>query len=50
MEENQQQNPWIVRLKKIWPTIYRILNTVFYFILSVIKNIVNGIISQLKGM
>lgn len=50
MQENAQQSRVVIFLKKIWPAIYRIINSTLYFILSIIKNIFNGIISQIKGM
>ena len=34
---------------KIWPTIYRAINLLIYFILSLIKNIVSIAINQIKG-
>lgn len=37
-------------LIKIWPTIYRIINTVFYFLITTIKNIVLYAIKQIKGI
>jgi len=33
----------------IWPTIYRIINTILYFILSLIKSIISIAINQIKG-
>jgi len=48
--QNGQPSPIVAFFKKIWPTVHRIVNSVFYFIMSVIKSIINGIISQIKGM
>ena len=46
---NIQPNPFVSFMKKIWPVVYRIINSVFYFILSVIKSIFRGIMEQMKG-
>ncbi len=35
-------------LKKIWPTTYRIINTSFYFIISVIRGIISIAFKQIK--
>lgn len=45
----QPPNPIVVILKKIWPTIYRIVNGFFYFILNFIKTVVRLAIEQVKG-
>lgn len=50
MEENRRESPVITILKKAWPTIYRLINGAVYFIIMIIKSVVKGIISQLKGM
>ena len=50
MQDNLQGNPVINFLKKIWPYIYRIINGIFYFIFSIIKNGVKSGIDQIKGM
>ena len=34
---------------KIWPTIYRIINSFIYFLISLIKAIVSIAIKQIKG-
>ncbi len=49
MEENIQQSKFIIIMKKIWPTVYRWINASFYFILNLIRNIIKGIIEQVKG-
>jgi hypothetical protein len=33
----------------IWPTVYRIINSTFYFLIRFIKSSVRLMISQLKG-
>ncbi len=38
-----------VILKKIWPTINRVLNAIFYFLFTVIRSTIKGIIDQVKG-
>lgn len=35
-------------LLKIWPYFYRIINTFFYFILSVFKSMVSIAVKQIK--
>lgn len=44
-EENKFKNIAIL----IWPTIYRIINTILYFFLSLIKSIIKIAIEQIKG-
>ncbi len=44
-----ENNKVIYFLKKIWPTIYKVVNTTFYFILTLIKAIVKGMIDQIKN-
>lgn len=36
-------------LKSIWPTIYRIINSILFFVISVIKGMVKIAVRQLKG-
>lgn len=43
------QNKLKTFLINIWPAIYRIINTVFYFVISLIKGIVALAIKQIKG-
>ncbi|MDO8639816.1 MAG: hypothetical protein Q7R53_02725 [bacterium] len=45
MEENKLK----YLLIKIWPTIYRLINSLIYFIISLIKSIVSYSIKQIKG-
>jgi hypothetical protein len=49
MEENLQQSPVIVFLKKIWPFVYRVINGVIYFIFSVIRSMFRMAIEMIKG-
>lgn len=49
MEENVQQSPFIVLLKKIWPFIYRVINRVVYFIIMLIRNFFRDAIRSIKG-
>jgi hypothetical protein len=49
MKENTQESEFIRLLKKIWPFINRVVNTSFYFIMSLIKGIAKGISDQIKG-
>lgn len=39
----------MIILKKIWPTIYRVINGSLYFLLNLIKSIVKMSIEQIKG-
>jgi len=45
----EEENKFKTILIKIWPTIYRIINSFIYFILSLIKRIVSIAINQIKG-
>ena len=45
----EEENKFKTIAIKIWPTIYRIINSFIYFILSLIKTIVSIAINQLKG-
>lgn len=36
-------------LVQVWPTIYRIINNTFYFIISVIKSIFKLAMDEIKG-
>jgi hypothetical protein len=49
MQENVQQSPVLVLLKKIWPFINKILNAVFYFLISLIKSFFKNAITMIKG-
>lgn len=49
MEENLQQPQWKIILKKVWPTIYRVINSVFYFLINVIKNFFKVAMDEFKG-
>jgi len=49
MEENKQQSPFIVLLKKIWPFIYRVINTVIFFLLSLIRGFFRMAFQMIKG-
>lgn len=46
MEENAPKKFLI----QIWPTVYRIINGIFYFLLSLIKQTVNLAIKQIKDI
>lgn len=47
--EPTQPNPIMMVLKQIWPTIYRVVNGSFYFLMSTIKSIIKMSIEQIKG-
>jgi hypothetical protein len=49
MYENVQQSPVVILLKKAWPFIYRVINTVFYMSVQFIRNGFREIIAQIKG-
>ena len=49
MEENIQQNKYLIFLKQIWPTLIRAINIVLYTIFNFLKNSVGYIISQIKN-
>lgn len=44
------QNPFIIILKQIWPTIYRIINGFIYFVINLIKSTVVYAIRQIKNI
>lgn len=37
---------WLIQ---IWPAIYRTINSVFYFLLNLVKNGVRDMVRQIKG-
>lgn len=45
----QQPNPLMIMLKEVWPTVYRIVNTVLYFFFHLFKVVVSRSISQIRG-
>lgn len=43
------EKPWWQKaLYEIWPKIYRIINSVLFFILMILRSLVKGIIRQIK--
>jgi hypothetical protein len=49
MEENLNKPRYIILLRKIWPTVYRAINTIVYFIMHIIKSTIKSAIDQIKG-
>ncbi len=49
MQENLKQSRVINFLKQIWPSINRILNAVFYYIMGIIKYFFKNAIKMIKG-
>lgn len=49
MQQNLNQSRIIILLKKIWPTIYRLINSSFYFVIHIIKSTIKSAIDQIKG-
>jgi len=45
----EEENKFKTIAIKIWPTIYRIINSFIYSILSLIKTVVSIAINQIKG-
>ncbi|MBI4080259.1 MAG: hypothetical protein HY430_00640 [Candidatus Levybacteria bacterium] len=45
----QQPNKFIILLKEIWPTIYRVINAIAFFLLMLVKNFIKFGMQQLKG-
>ncbi len=45
----EEENKFKTIAIKIWPTVYRIINSLMYFIISLIKAIVSIAINQIKG-
>lgn len=48
-QDMHKKNGFILFLEKIWPPIYRILNTVFYSTFKIITNGIKSAIEQIKG-
>ncbi len=46
MEENRVK----IFFKQIWPTVYRIINNIFYFLITLIKSIVSLAIKQIRDL
>jgi hypothetical protein len=46
MEENRVK----IFLKQIWPTVYRIINSTLYFLITLIKSTVSLAIKQIKDL
>ncbi|GEM_PF-5634096 len=46
----KQDGPFIIALKKIWPTIYHCIDITIYFIFNLMKTIVRRSIEQIKGI
>lgn len=44
----QQDSRLMYILKTIWPPMYRFVNAILYFIITIVKNIVSGSIKQIK--
>ena len=42
-------NRFTISLKQIWPTVYRVINGIIYFLLHFLKNLVQLSIKQIKG-
>ncbi len=49
MQENQQQSQFMIIMKKIWPFINRVINTIVYFLLSLIRGFFKNAIRMIKG-
>ena len=45
-----RENKFLIFLQRIWPTIYRIINGLVYFILNFIKKFISLVIEQIKGI
>lgn len=49
MQENIQQSRVVIILKKIWPAIYRVINSTLYFIMSLIKTFFKDTMRMIQG-
>lgn len=49
MEENMQENKYLVFFKRILPTVIRVINITFYTIFTFIKTSVRYIMDQLRN-
>lgn len=45
----QQSSQLMYYLKKIWPTLYKIINGLLYFSVHLIKSIVSRSLEQIRG-
>ena len=45
----EEENKFKTIAIKIWPTIYRIINSFIYFLISLIKTVASIAINQIKG-
>jgi len=48
MEENLQENKLLVIMKRIWPTVLRVINIIVYGLLNFIKTMIKYIIDQIN--
>ncbi len=46
----QQPSPLILLLKKVWPSVYRIINGGLYFVVHLGKILVSRSIDQIRGL
>lgn len=49
MQENVQESRAIRLLKQVWPAINRILNKIFYFLISLIKTFFRDTMRMIQG-
>ena len=49
MQDNVQQSKPMIILKKMWPYINRVINSVVYFIIMLIKNFFKSAIQMIQG-
>ncbi len=45
----EEENKFKTILIKIWPAIYRVVNSFIYFLISLVKTIISIAVKQLKG-
>ena len=49
MYENMRQSPILNMIKSAWPSIYRVINSITYLIITTIRNGIKSAVDQIKG-
>ena len=49
MNENLRQSRFILLMRQVWPYINRILNSIFYFIVGIIRTFFKYAVQMIKG-
>lgn len=49
MQENIQESAFIRLMKKVWPFFHKVLNSIIYFFMSLIKGFFKNAMQMIKG-